>query len=179
MAGSEGITLTAASNVIICDPWWNPQVLEQAIDRVHRLGQTKDVVVRYLLSKNTVDERVQNLAGSKHAMATKVLGDGVTTSSTYWKEMGALNSKEMRKLIFGGGGGGGGGGAAGRDDDDDDDSGASGIDVDHDSEDDDEVLGSNSDFDDEEENEEGKKSQSQQSSQGSQDDDSILFEGGW
>jgi len=177
MAGSEGITLTAASNVIICDPWWNPQVLEQAIDRVHRLGQTKDVVVRYLLSKNTVDERVQNLAGSKHAMATKVLGDGVTTSSTYWKEMGALNSKEMRKLIFGGGGGGGG--AAGRDDDDDDDSGASGIDVDHDSEDDDEVLGSNSDFDDEEENEEGKKSQSQQSSQGSQDDDSILFEGGW
>ena len=49
MAGSEGITLTAASNVIICDPWWNPQVLEQAIDRVHRLGQTKDVVVRYLL----------------------------------------------------------------------------------------------------------------------------------
>ena len=176
MAGSEGITLTAASNVIICDPWWNPQVLEQAIDRVHRLGQTKDVVVRYLLSKNTVDERVQNLAGSKHAMATKVLGDGVTTSSTYWKEMGALNSKEMRKLIFGGGGGGGG--AAGRDDDDDD-SGASGIDVDHDSEDDDEVLGSNSDFDDEEENEEGKKSQSQQSSQGSQDDDSILFEGGW
>ena len=176
MAGSEGITLTAASNVIICDPWWNPQVLEQAIDRVHRLGQTKDVVVRYLLSKNTVDERVQNLAGSKHAMATKVLGDGVTTSSTYWKEMGALNSKEMRKLIFGGGGGGG---AAGRDDDDDDDSGASGIDVDHDSEDDDEVLGSNSDFDDEEENEEGKKSQSQQSSQGSQDDDSILFEGGW
>ena len=179
MAGSEGITLTAASNVIICDPWWNPQVLEQAIDRVHRLGQTNDVVVRYLLSKNTVDERVQNLAGSKHAMATKVLGDGVTTSSTYWKEMGALNSKEMRKLIFGGGGGGGGGGAAGRDDDDDDDSGASGIDVDHDSEDDDEVLGSNSDFDDEEENEEGKKSQSQQSSQGSQDDDSILFEGGW
>ena len=177
MAGSEGITLTAASNVIICDPWWNPQVLEQAIDRVHRLGQTKDVVVRYLLSKNTVDERVQNLAGSKHAMATKVLGDGVTTSSTYWKEMGALNSKEMRKLIFGGGGGGGR--AAGRDDDDDDDSGASGIDVDHDSEDDDEVLGSNSDFDDEEENEEGKKSQSQQSSQGSQDDDSILFEGGW
>jgi len=177
MAGSEGITLTAASNVIICDPWWNPQVLEQAIDRVHRLGQTNDVVVRYLLSKNTVDERVQNLAGSKHAMATKVLGDGVTTSSTYWKEMGALNSKEMRKLIFGGGGGGGG--AAGRDDDDDDDSGASGIDVDHDSEDDDEVLGSNSDFDDEEENEEGKKSQSQQSSQGSQDDDSILFEGGW
>ena len=176
MAGSEGITLTAASNVIICDPWWNPQVLEQAIDRVHRLGQTNDVVVRYLLSKNTVDERVQNLAGSKHAMATKVLGDGVTTSSTYWKEMGALNSKEMRKLIFGGGGGGGG--AAGRDDDDDD-SGASGIDVDHDSEDDDEVLGSNSDFDDEEENEEGKKSQSQQSSQGSQDDDSILFEGGW
>jgi hypothetical protein len=177
MAGSEGITLTAASNVIICDPWWNPQVLEQAIDRVHRLGQTNDVVVRYLLSKNTVDERVQNLAGSKHAMATKVLGDGVTTSSTYWKEMGALNSKEMRKLIFGGGGGGGR--AAGRDDDDDDDSGASGIDVDHDSEDDDEVLGSNSDFDDEEENEEGKKSQSQQSSQGSQDDDSILFEGGW
>jgi len=177
MAGSEGITLTAASNVIICDPWWNPQVLEQAIDRVHRLGQTKDVAVRYLLSKNTVDERVQNLAGSKHAMATKVLGDGVTTSSTYWKEMGALNSKEMRKLIFGGGGGGGR--AAGRDDDDDDDSGASGIDVDHDSEDDDEVLGSNSDFDDEEENEEGKKSQSQQSSQGSQDDDSILFEGGW
>ena len=167
MAGSEGITLTAASNVIICDPWWNPQVLEQAIDRVHRLGQTKDVVVRYLLSKNTVDERVQNLAGSKHAMATKVLGDGVTTSSTYWKEMGALNSKEMRKLIFGGGG------AAGSDDDEDDHDSD-----DHDSDDDDEVLGSNSDFDDEEEENKERKSESQHSSQGSQDD-SILFEGGW
>ena len=93
MAGSEGITLTAANNVIICDPWWNPQVTEQAIDRVHRLGQTKDVVVRYLLSKNTVDERVQSLAGRKHVMATKVLGDGVSTSSTYWNKMGSLRLK--------------------------------------------------------------------------------------
>jgi len=48
-AGAEGITLTKSSNVIICDPWWNPQVIEQAIDRVHRLGQNKEVVVRYLV----------------------------------------------------------------------------------------------------------------------------------
>ena len=39
MAGAEGITLTAAHNVIICDPWWNPQLIEQAVDRVHRMGQ--------------------------------------------------------------------------------------------------------------------------------------------
>ena len=125
-SGAEGITLTAAHNVIICDPWWNPQKIEQAIDRIHRLGQTKDVVVRYLLSKNTVDERVHALAGEKHEMATKVLGDGVSTASKYWGKMKHLTNKDFRQLIFGGGhqmgGGGVRGGGGGEDDHAEDDS---------------------------------------------------------
>ena len=68
-SGAEGITLTSAHNVIICDPWWNPQVIEQAIDRVHRLGQKHEVVVRYLLSKRTVDERVHKMAGKYNTKA--------------------------------------------------------------------------------------------------------------
>ena len=102
MAGAEGITLTAAHNVIICDPWWNPQLIEQAVDRVHRMGQTEDVVVHYLLSEGTVDERVHALAGGKHAMATKVLGDGASESTKYWGKMQhGLDGSMVANLIFG------------------------------------------------------------------------------
>ena len=57
-AGGVGLNLTAASRVHILDPWWNPSVEEQAMDRVHRLGQTKAVTVRRYVARGTVEERM-------------------------------------------------------------------------------------------------------------------------
>jgi len=60
-AGNSGITLTAANNVIIYDLWYNPAVIAQALARVHRIGQTKDVNAYIMVTKNTVDERINEI----------------------------------------------------------------------------------------------------------------------
>ncbi len=64
-AGGVGLNLTAADYVFILDPWWNPAVEAQAIDRAHRIGQTRPVIAYRLLARNTVEERVAPTAGSK------------------------------------------------------------------------------------------------------------------
>ena len=58
MAGSVGLNLVSANNVILVDPWWNPAVEEQAIERLHRIGQTKDVCIYKFITKNTVEEQI-------------------------------------------------------------------------------------------------------------------------
>ena len=101
-AGAEGITLTASHNIVIIDPWWNPQIIEQAIDRVHRIGQEKDVNVIHMLAANTVDERVHHIAARKHELAHQVLGDSVSASSKFWKKSKRLTSSELKYLLLGG-----------------------------------------------------------------------------
>lgn len=54
-AGAVGLNLAFANNVIICDPWWNPSHQDQAIGRVHRIGQTKDVNVYRFIMKNSIE----------------------------------------------------------------------------------------------------------------------------
>jgi len=76
-AGSVGLNLTAASRVIMVDMWWNPAIEEQAIDRVHRIGQTKRVVVHKLMIRNSVDEKILELQKQKKEAANGALGDGV------------------------------------------------------------------------------------------------------
>jgi len=68
-AGSLGLNLTAASRVVILEPFWNPFVEEQAIDRVHRLNQTQDVVVYKFTIKDTVEERILDLQEKKRELA--------------------------------------------------------------------------------------------------------------
>ena len=67
--GSLGLNLTAASRVVILEPFWNPFVEEQAIDRVHRLNQTRNVVVYKLTVKDTVEARILELQEKKRALA--------------------------------------------------------------------------------------------------------------
>ena len=67
--GSLGLNLTAASRVVILEPFWNPFVEEQAIDRVHRLNQTRDVVVYKLTVADTVEARILELQEKKRALA--------------------------------------------------------------------------------------------------------------
>jgi SNF2 family DNA or RNA helicase len=74
-AGGLGLNLTAAEYVFLLDPWWNPAVEQQAIDRAHRIGQTKPVVAYRLIAKDTVEEKVQELQKSKRDLAKALIGD--------------------------------------------------------------------------------------------------------
>jgi SNF2 family DNA or RNA helicase len=74
-AGGFGLNLTAASYVILFDPWWNPAVENQAIDRTHRIGQTKNVMAYRLLIKDSIEEKIRELQKHKKALAEDVLGE--------------------------------------------------------------------------------------------------------
>jgi len=72
-AGGVGLNLTAADYVFLLDPWWNPAVEAQAIDRTHRIGQTKEVFAYRLIAEDTVEEKVLALQHTKRALAEAVL----------------------------------------------------------------------------------------------------------
>lgn len=74
-AGGFGLNLTAASYVVLFDPWWNPAVENQAIDRTHRIGQTRHVNAYRLLIKNSIEEKIRALQRSKSALAQDILGE--------------------------------------------------------------------------------------------------------
>ncbi|RYZ68711.1 MAG: DEAD/DEAH box helicase, partial [Proteobacteria bacterium] len=82
-AGGVGLTLTAADHVYLMDSWWNPAVENQAIDRVHRIGQENPVFVYRLITTNTVEEKILSLQKAKLSLATQALegvdgGTGLT-----------------------------------------------------------------------------------------------------
>ena len=68
-AGGTGLNLTAADTVILYDPWWNPAVEAQAIDRSHRIGQDKPVFVHRLVTLKTIEEKMLELQRRKGALA--------------------------------------------------------------------------------------------------------------
>ena len=72
-AGGTGITLHAADYVFLMDPWWNPAVEAQAVDRVHRLGQTRTVFVYRMLSEQTIEARMQVLQSDKRALFERTI----------------------------------------------------------------------------------------------------------
>jgi SNF2 family DNA or RNA helicase len=75
-AGGVGLNLTAAEYVFLLDPWWNPAVEMQAIDRTHRIGQTKPVFAYRLVARDTVEERILELQSHKRALADAILDAG-------------------------------------------------------------------------------------------------------
>src|SRR5690606_22784941 len=85
-AGGTGLNLTAADVVYLVDPWWNPAVEEQAIDRVHRIGQNKNVVAYRLVTPNTVEEKVLALQANKSTLADGLLDDGASFFKTLDRE---------------------------------------------------------------------------------------------
>ena len=88
--GSLGLNLTAASRVVILEPFWNPFVEEQAIDRVHRLNQTLDVTVYKLTIADTVESRILDLQEKKRALANAAI-EG--------KAVGKLSMKDILNLF--------------------------------------------------------------------------------
>ncbi|ORZ01384.1 SNF2 family N-terminal domain-domain-containing protein [Syncephalastrum racemosum] len=79
--GSLGLNLTAANRVILMDVWWNPAVEDQAIDRVHRIGQRLPVEVVRLMIANTMEQKIVELQNQKAMMARGALGDGTVKNT--------------------------------------------------------------------------------------------------
>src|SRR5690606_13540033 len=74
-AGGAGLNLTSASYVILYDPWWNPAVENQAIDRTHRIGQKNKAIAHRLLTRETAEAKTRILQHQKTQLVTNVLGD--------------------------------------------------------------------------------------------------------
>ncbi|KAF2036554.1 hypothetical protein EK21DRAFT_51881 [Setomelanomma holmii] len=92
--GSLGLNLTAASRVVIMEPFWNPFVEEQAIDRVHRLNQTVDVTVYRLSIHNSVEERILELQEAKRKLANAAIEGGKAIGKLSMKDILALFRRE-------------------------------------------------------------------------------------
>jgi superfamily II DNA or RNA helicase len=74
-AGGAGLNLIAASYVVLFDPWWNPAVEAQAIDRAHRIGQTRTVIAYRMIAAGTIEEKIWELQQRKAALVADVLGE--------------------------------------------------------------------------------------------------------
>ncbi len=77
-AGGVGLNLTAADYVYIVDPWWNPAVEQQAIDRTHRIGQTKNIFAYRMICKDTIEDKILLLQDKKRALAKDLISDDTT-----------------------------------------------------------------------------------------------------
>jgi SNF2 family DNA or RNA helicase len=74
-AGNAGITLTEANYVFLIDPWWNRQVEQQAIDRVYRIGQDKNVFAYRMICKDTIEEKIIKLQQSKLSLSEELISE--------------------------------------------------------------------------------------------------------
>ncbi|PWY83765.1 SNF2 family helicase/ATPase [Aspergillus sclerotioniger CBS 115572] len=100
-AGALGLNLTAASRVVILEPFWNPFVEEQAIDRVHRLNQTVDVKIYKMIIKGTVEERILDLQDRKRELANVTIEGKTAAAKLTMKDMMALFGKDAESRYTG------------------------------------------------------------------------------
>ncbi len=91
-AGGYGLNLTAAENVVLVDPWWNPAVETQAIDRAHRIGQTNPVTAYRFVSKGTIEEKILLLQSKKRETAELAIDDEPMI-------MNGLNENDLDELL--------------------------------------------------------------------------------
>ncbi len=85
-AGGVGLNLTAADYVYIVDPWWNPAVEQQAIDRTHRIGQTKNIFAYRMICKDTIEDKILQLQEKKRSLARDLIADDNTFVKSLSKE---------------------------------------------------------------------------------------------
>jgi SNF2 family DNA or RNA helicase len=91
-AGGLGLNLTAADYVFLLDPWWNPAVEAQAIDRAHRIGQTRPVFAYRLIARETVEERILDLQRQKRDLADAIITEDNSV-------IGNLTRDELEALL--------------------------------------------------------------------------------
>ncbi len=90
-AGGAGLNLTAASHVVHFDRWWNPAVENQATDRAFRIGQSRNVLVHKFVCRGTVEDKIDQLIESKHALVRDVLEGGAELQLTELTDKALLN----------------------------------------------------------------------------------------
>jgi SNF2 family DNA or RNA helicase len=91
-AGGFGLNLTEADYCFLLDPWWNPATEAQAVDRAHRIGQTRNVMVYRLVAKDTIEEKVMALKARKARLFSSVMDDGNVFGTT-------LDADDIRSLL--------------------------------------------------------------------------------
>jgi SNF2 family DNA or RNA helicase len=91
-AGGFGLNLTEADYCFLLDPWWNPATEAQAVDRTHRIGQTRNVMVYRLIAKDTIEEKVLELSNRKAELFAGVMNDGDAFGSV-------LDADDIRALL--------------------------------------------------------------------------------
>lgn len=92
-AGGFGLNLTEADYCILLDPWWNPATEAQAVDRAHRIGQTRSVLVYRLVAKDTIEEKVMALKSAKAELFAAVMSDDATVAA------GGITAEDVRELL--------------------------------------------------------------------------------
>jgi non-specific serine/threonine protein kinase len=85
-AGGVGLNLTAADYVYIVDPWWNPAVEQQAIDRTHRIGQDKNIFAYRMICKDTIEDKIIQLQEKKRALARDLITDDTSFVKSLTRE---------------------------------------------------------------------------------------------
>ena len=91
-AGGFGLNLTEADYCFLLDPWWNPAAESQAVDRAHRIGQTRNVMVYRMVARNTIEEKVVTLQDSKRQLISSVMDEGAGFGKV-------LNADDIRELL--------------------------------------------------------------------------------
>ena len=91
-AGGFGLNLTEADYVFLLDPWWNPATEAQAVDRTHRIGQKRSVMVYRMVARGTIEEKVMALKEQKATLFSSVMDDDAVFSS-------ALTAEDIRELL--------------------------------------------------------------------------------
>jgi SNF2 family DNA or RNA helicase len=91
-AGGFGLNLTEADYCFLLDPWWNPATEAQAVDRTHRIGQTRNVMVYRLIARDTIEEKVMALKARKAELFSSVMDDGNAFGTT-------LDADDIRGLF--------------------------------------------------------------------------------
>jgi SNF2 family DNA or RNA helicase len=91
-AGGFGLNLAEADYCFVLDPWWNPAIEAQAVDRTHRIGQTKTVMVYRLVAKDTIEQKVMNLKERKEELFDSVVGSEALAGAV-------LTAEEIRGLL--------------------------------------------------------------------------------
>jgi SNF2 family DNA or RNA helicase len=92
-AGGFGLNLAEADYCILLDPWWNPAAEEQAIDRAHRIGQTRSVFVYRLVAKDTIEEKVMALKAAKAELFDAVMSDSASGAGA------GITAEDVRELL--------------------------------------------------------------------------------
>ena len=104
-AGGFGLNLTEADYVFLLDPWWNPASEAQAVDRAHRIGQAKQVMVYRLVASDTIEEKVMELKARKGELVASILDAGLDagpdTDAASPRAAEALTADDLRALLEG------------------------------------------------------------------------------